>query len=80
MAGTRRGCGPGDAGYLEIKQLEARNNARLNRHRPSQTVENLVRWRLDELKLAMAISDWDGCLHECRRLSNLIGEVKQGRW
>jgi len=80
MAGQHRGWRPGDPGFLEIMELNAQNNARLKRYRPSQTVEYLVGWRLDELRLAMEISNWDGCLRECQRLSDLIVEAKRQRW
>jgi hypothetical protein len=80
MAGNRRGIGPGDPGWLEIRALEVKVKQWLRKSPPNPTLEALAGWRLYEMRQAIDIGDWDGCENECQKLVRLIGLYRnQGR-
>ena len=71
MAGSSRGFRPGSDAHRELTQLEARNLARLG-FDPHLVPKGLLAWRLDEMRWAADLGDWDRVEDECHKLVRLI--------
>lgn len=72
MVVNRRGIGPGSPGYKELMAIKHRVEQRLRKSPSYPLLEDLAHWRLDQMKEAIAIGDWEGVTGTCQALMRLL--------
>ncbi len=76
MAGMRRGFSPGDAGYLELKQLEVKNKQRLGQE-DIPTLQGVLSWIHSEVGRSLEASDWAAVEQHAARFLRMLTDGRQ---